>query len=211
MAAAEPGRYPKTSMRYCVKAKDIYPWGDYGSILAHGIMDSDNSGALRLQRTGPFVPKFSFPSFRIVVDESVKLAIEALSLTGCVFTPIVKAKIVAVDWHLWNLKAKSPQVLPREGEPENYVLARPHSRELADKMPALWELAGTPFGTVTRASGTVNWTGQCEPDLDFIRPNDLYWKELVLSERARHAIEPIHGGTIELVEFLDLEITQEMG
>jgi hypothetical protein len=55
------------------------------------------------------------------------------------FAPIIKAKIVEYPWELWNRSSAEPPEYP-EGEPENYVLLRPHSPNAADQMGDLWEV-----------------------------------------------------------------------
>jgi hypothetical protein len=120
------------------------PWGDYGHILMHGLsahLPRDTNGLLQLERTGPFVPPLSFPGLGdIIVTDQLKQELEKSKLTGFSFREVKLARIVRLDWHLWNRKAPSPAQRPKGGEPEDYILAGQHSPELARQMAPLWEL-----------------------------------------------------------------------
>jgi hypothetical protein len=45
------------------------------------------------------------------------------------FREVELGKVVWIDWHGWNFASDLPPVLPREGEPENYLLDGGHSPE----------------------------------------------------------------------------------
>ena len=125
---------------YVLRSSDV-PWGDYGTVLTHGMGQVDSGGLFQLERTGPFIPPITFPGFRIVVTDRLRERIEQQSFTGCQFREIVKRRIVRLDWHLWDRGASEPQKHPAEGEPENFVLGRKHSPETASALGTLWELA----------------------------------------------------------------------
>ena len=164
-------------------------------------------GVLHAQRTGPFVPRFSFPTLHIVVDDFVKKSIEGSTLKGFVFRPIEKSHIVRLDWHLWDRDALKPLYYPKEGEPGNYIFDQKHCQQTADAMPELWELTGSRFGVVSRKNGVANWTAPMEPDLDFIRPNDPEWNVLSVSELAKEFIAGIDDGTVKFKEYRKLQVT----
>lgn len=120
------------------------PWGDYGSILRHGMCahaDRDELGRLPLERTGPFVPPITFPGISdVVITGDLKRELEAASLGVVTFVPVWKKRIVKLAWHEWDETAAEPASYPAGGEPENYVLGRRHDAELAEAIGDLWEV-----------------------------------------------------------------------
>jgi len=130
--------------------KPKVPWGDYGSILVHGMSSSwrnDDTAPLELQRTGPFLPPISFPLSRIIVTDAVRGELESSGLTGFSFVPAIKKTIVRLDWHEWDLFADEPAFHPEGGEPESYILGNEHSPTLAARMPELWAMV-IPLGAM---------------------------------------------------------------
>jgi hypothetical protein len=97
----------------------VIPWGDYGDILFHGDAGRDQqSGLLKLSRTGVYVPPITFPGLPgIVVTDSFRSALETSKLTGFTFQPIIKHHIVDLDWSDW--KGDEPAFYPESGEPED--------------------------------------------------------------------------------------------
>lgn len=133
------------------------PWGDYGSVLISGYGKREADGRLFLQRVGPFVPPISFPrQIRefcqvpvVSVDFRDRLASRYEHLE---FRPVGLSHVVRLDgWQDWPRNAKLPRVMPREGEPENYIMGRPHDAACAASMPALWEIAGPAY------KGRLRW------------------------------------------------------
>ena len=118
------------------------PWGDYGRILYHGMsMHAPRSeGRIRLERTGPDIFPITFPIDVVVTDE-FRRAFEKSGLRGVQFRPIIKHRIVELDWISWDTTEDEPPELPESGEPEAYILGRPHSPKAAAAMPELWELS----------------------------------------------------------------------
>ena len=98
-------------------------------------------GLIQLERTAPFVPPISFPGIGdIVVTDAFRRELEASDLTGFTFAPVLKARIVESTWETWDRTAPEPAEYPPSGEPEDYILSRPHSRKLADEMGDVWEV-----------------------------------------------------------------------
>ena len=98
------------------------PWGDYGSILVHGMTSATarDTGSPKLQRSGPFVPPISFPGLGcIVVTDAVRSHLQSSGLTGFSFVPVTKSVIVPIDWHEWDLLTDEPPFYPEDGEPES--------------------------------------------------------------------------------------------
>lgn len=101
-----------------------------------------NDDRIPLERTGPFVPPITFPFFYpnagFVVTDALRKEIERAGLAGFEFRPVLKVRIVRVDWQLWDSTSDEPEEWPESGEPEDYLAERPHSPELAERMGELW-------------------------------------------------------------------------
>lgn len=118
-------------------------WGDYDNILLSGMTAHlpRFGGLLQVERTGPFVPPISLPGINdIIITDQLKKKLENSGLTGFLFVPTIKTRIVYLEWEKWNKQASEPAEYPESGEPEDYILQRPHSPELAERMGNLWEL-----------------------------------------------------------------------
>lgn len=76
----------------------------------------------------------------IVVTDAFKSSLETANLSGLRFLPVVKRRIVHLDWHTWDQTAEQPAEYPESHEPEDYILLRPHDQEIADQMGILWEV-----------------------------------------------------------------------
>lgn len=113
---------------YRLRRPDL-PWGDYGDVLAHGFAElSQNGSQLELQRTGPFIPPFSQPSWLyVVVTETLLSDMKNAGLTGFTTIPVVVTKSPKIDWQQWEPYGKQEMKYPAGGEPENYILRRKHS------------------------------------------------------------------------------------
>ena len=122
------------------------PWGDYGHILVHGMTGhlgrkGGEGGPLQLERTGPFVPPITFPGIGdVIVTDEMKQLMEQAGFRGISFRAVEKAHITNVPWHEWDLTAADPAYYPDEGEPEGYILDRPHSAKLAESLGTIWEV-----------------------------------------------------------------------
>ena len=136
------------------------PWGDYGRILVAGMSAHlpRKEGLIQLERTGPFIPPVSFPGLGdIVVAANFRAALESSGLTGISFQPVIKARIVELNWPLWDSTSDDPAEYPAEGAPEDYILARPHSDEVSAQLGDVWEL-------VAREVNEVSATARLLPD-----------------------------------------------
>jgi hypothetical protein len=126
---------------YRVASRNL--WGDYGSILISGMSRhlprKDN--LIQLERTGPFIPPITLPGLGdIVVTSDFQSELEASSFTQLTFAPVSKAKIVEYHWEQWDRTSEEPAEYPETGEPEDYILAHPHSSPIADQLGDLWEV-----------------------------------------------------------------------
>ncbi len=132
------------------------PWGDYGNILVSGMSAhlGRKDGLIQLERTGPFVPPITFPGIGdIVVTEQFRYLLEASGLTGFTFGPLIKTHVVKLDWQSWNQAANEPQTYPESGEPEDYILGKPHDPRVAEALGPLFELVPNIGGIIDRTAG----------------------------------------------------------
>jgi hypothetical protein len=164
-------------------------WGDYGDMLAHGMTAHlpRRDGLLQLERTGPYMPPITFPGIgHIVLTSTAKVQLEASGLTGFKFKPIVKARIVACDWHTWDRSQDEPQEYPSSGEPEDYILERPHDEVIAESLGTVWEMDIAPTAHVRLGEATrlisAPWNGT-----DLFRAQEVAHN--FVSERARKWLE----------------------
>lgn len=123
--------------------KQGHSWGDYYDILMHGMSChlGRDGGRIQLERTGPFVPPISLPGIGdVVITDAFRKKLEGSGLEGLRFQPVIKKLIVQSDWHQWDRQTEEPSEYPDGGEPENYILEKPHSALVAKQMGDLWEL-----------------------------------------------------------------------
>jgi len=87
------------------------------------------------------MPPITFPGIGdVVLNSQGRQLFEASGLTGFSFQPVKKARIVHLPWEEWDRSADDPREYPDSGEPEDYILERPHDPGLAEAMGELWEL-----------------------------------------------------------------------
>lgn len=130
-------------MGYYILSAAKTPWGDYGDILGQGMSShlARHNGLLQLERTGPFVPPITFPGISdVVVTDDFKTNLENSELIGISFRPVIKARIVRLDWQDWSRTQEQPPEYPTSGEPEDYILGNAHDADLAERIGALWEI-----------------------------------------------------------------------
>src|SRR5262245_28569859 len=109
------------------RVKGIEWWGDCGDILMHGFQADGESEQMRLMRTGPFIPPITFPPLSCVVTDKLRGSMLSSGLTGLDFVPVIKHKIVKLNWEEWDRTIEpEPWQLP-EREPEDYILRRRHA------------------------------------------------------------------------------------
>jgi hypothetical protein len=133
-----PGRAMKF---YRVSSRRI--WGDYGSILIGGMSRHlpRRDDLIQLERTGPFMPPITLPGVGdIVIDSDFKSELEASEFRQLSFAPVLKSRIVEYHWEQWDLTSEKPAELPENGEPEEYILSRPHSPSIAEQLGDLCEV-----------------------------------------------------------------------
>jgi hypothetical protein len=176
------------------------PWGDYGSILFHGMScySDREDGLIQLERTGPFIPPISFPASDIIITAAFRQQLESAGLTGLCLRPVIKHLIVASEWHLWDRSAEDPAFYPNSGEPEDYILGHKHRADLADEMGPLWEVCPPVVARIERSDG-IRLVVESIPSLDFFRAEGVGYN--YVSARARGWLED-HAA--EWVKFEDV-------
>jgi hypothetical protein len=176
-----------------INALSVIPgaWGDYGEILQHGMTAHSPrvGGRLALERTGPYIPPITFPGFSIIVTDAARTLMESSGLTGFTFLPVEKKLIVEFHWETWDLNADEPAEYPDSGEPEDYILGKPHSPTVAMAMGELWELAVPINVEILRPTSIVNSYKDLRIDLrtwngaDLLRGED--YGGILFSQRAQ--------------------------
>ncbi len=119
------------------------PWGDYGSLLAHGMScanDKYELDPLSIDRTGPFAPPVTNPSpGTLIVTDSCRRSCEK-AFPSMQYKSVAKHKIVRSNWHEWDWNAVMVPELPPSNEPEGYIVDFEHSARAASEMEELWAL-----------------------------------------------------------------------
>jgi hypothetical protein len=88
----------------------------------------------------------------------MKLAMEGAGFAGVEFKPVIKERIVRVDWHTWNLEAGDPKYYPKEGEPEGFILDKRHSKMMSKYIGDIWEVVPSIGAEMKRIQvGEMSW------------------------------------------------------
>jgi len=184
-------------------SKSESPWGDYGRILIHGLTAhlDRKEGLLQLERTGPYVPPITFPGIgNIIVTSSFLSIINNSKLSGISFQPVIKAHIVKLDWKKWNLTNPEPDFYPESGEPEDYILEREHSEQIADELGNLYELILRVEAEIDRKNNFSIYEDSI-PDLDFFMAKGVLYN--YVSEKAKHWLS---NNASEYISFEEIRI-----
>jgi hypothetical protein len=179
---------------FTITGRSITPrgWGDYGYILQHGMTAhlARVNGRLALERSGPYIPPITLPGIGdIVVTSEAQKLLESSDLSGFSSLPVEKILIVELHWETWDLNAEEPAEIPQSGEPEDYILGKPHSPGTATALGELWEVVVPPTVTILRPKRVVNSYKELKIDLRTWNGADLFRGEgygaTLFSERAR--------------------------
>jgi hypothetical protein len=153
-------------------------WGDYGSILIHGMTAHlpRKENRLQLERTGPFMPPISFPGVGdVIVTDEFRRELAGLPFAHLEFCPTVKARIVEYHWEKWDRNAPDPEEYPETGEPEDYILSRPHSPKIADALGDVWQVVLPEGVTVEAERRPGSWRSDLRVAASTWNGNHLFW------------------------------------
>jgi hypothetical protein len=148
-------------MLYALKLPRPQFWGDYGTVLAHGMvgeplaeptLELDREAQIELERVGPYIPSLTLPSMlNVVVTDRLRKEIEDLRLAQVSFRLVIKDKIVSIPWHTWDRSKMLPtELLPPSMEPEDFIFKGVHSQSVSDEIGDLWQVV-MPRVNVARA------------------------------------------------------------
>jgi hypothetical protein len=191
-----------------IGGRPVFPkdWGDYGDILQDGMTShlSRQDGKLALERTGPYIPPITLPGIGdIVLTSEARKLLKSSGLSGFSFLPVEKTLIVELHWETWDLNSEEPAEFPESGEPEGYILGKPHSPASAAAMGELWEVIVPPTVKILRSKMSLDeelsidlstWSGA-----DLIRSND--YDSTFFSERARDWFSERWGNYVQFDQF----------
>lgn len=169
---------------YILRGPEPY-WGDYGDILIHGMSAYADrmDGKIQLYRTGPFIPPISFPEIcDVVVTNEIKVLLHD-NFDDLAFSPVDKVHIATVNWEGWDTSADDPLYYPENGEPEDYILGKPHDLVSANQMGAIWELLVPEVQTASEISDWARISGN---------------RRVIVSERVKSLLE---GNVAQWVRF----------
>ena|SRR5579863_4136710 len=71
---------------------------------------------------------------------------------------LLKRCTVELRWENWDLQAEEPAEFPESGEPEDYILARPHEPTIANLLGDIFELASTSSVKIFRREVVNDYT-----------------------------------------------------
>lgn len=178
------------------KSRVLDHWGDYGSLLCNGMLRTGEGGEQRLDRTGPFVPPISFPPYSgvVVVTSEARQKLEVSGMSGVgEFRPLRLGKIAFVDWQKWDASRKlDGDLLPFNGEPEEYILHNPHDAETVASIGQLWTWHPLRIGTVSRLDGAMQLEGIMGTH-DVFRLRDDGWRKIIVSENGMRCARDLLG------------------
>jgi hypothetical protein len=126
-------------------------------------------GLIQPERVGPFIPPMTAPGIvDVVLTQSLRAVLEGAGLSGLGFRPVVKRHIVELDWQFWDRSSPEPAEYPSTGEPEDYILSRPHAPNVADALGELWQLWPSHRGCVEQRPEGVTLIGPTAQGSDFV-------------------------------------------
>lgn len=183
-------------------------WGDYGDILQHGMTAHSRrvDGKLALERTGPYIPPITLPGIGdIVLTSEARRLLETSGLSGFNFVPVEKMLIVELPWETWDLKAEEPAEFPESGEPEDYILGKPHSPTAAAALGDLWEIAVPRSAAILRPKPIIDSYKELRIDLSTWNGDDLFQSDgygsILFSERASDWLSERWGQYVQFDPF----------
>jgi hypothetical protein len=164
------------------------------------------NGRLALERTGPYIPPVTLPGVGdIVLTSEAKKLFEASGLSGFSLVSVEKVLIVELPWERWDLDVEEPAEFPESGEPEDYILGKPHSPNAATALGELWEIVVPCTVTIVRPRSIVSSYKELKIDLSTWNGADLVrgdgYGSILFSERARDWFSEHWGRYVKFDEF----------
>jgi hypothetical protein len=180
-------------------------WGDYGDILLHGMTAhlEKIENRLQLERTGPFMPPITFPGVGdVVVTDIFHRQLTESPFAHLEFYAVDKARIVAYHWEKWDRTAIDPEEFPETGEPEDYILSRPHSVKTAEVLGKIWQVVLPEGAAIDTDSRRGAWDYDIRVHTSTWNGNHLFWGRkrshdsgglIIVSEIGKHWLEEQAG------------------
>lgn len=208
-------------MKYYIVKNRTMPWGSYGEMLWQGIYcyDKDTDSHM-VFRTGAFCPSIYRSQYDrdypvLVVKEEVLQHIVGLNLTGFVFKPISKEKIVKLDWENWDLQAPEPLVYPSGGmDAEEYITRRKHNENVAEQIGNLYALIPQKDGLLCseqeRRDGLLIEQSLSGLDVFIDRLHCYFCSEIYISERLKDILSKLYSDILLFQEVTTFVADEEL-
>jgi hypothetical protein len=177
-----------------------YPWGDYGRILVHGLVDFDEEQSRScpcVMRADSWTSEIALPLGLMYVTERIKTAIINADFNSIEFQPVRVTKAVKIGWREWDMSTDAPKVYPAGSEPENYILRRKHNEVVCSEIPPLWNVNGSKIvGPFNDWASQWNDGDSSTPDLASLLGGLAFY----VSPRLKSLLLSVAGGSVEFVD-----------
>ena len=208
-------------MKYYILRNKAMPWGSYGEILWQGIYHFSKSTQEHLiMRTGPFCPPIYRSQYDrqipvLIMTHKISRQISDNNFSGLTIEPVVKEKIVKLNWETWDLTAPEPQIYPSgDMDAEEYIISRKHNEITSSQMSELYVMIPQKDGLLYKEISELNKGFKLLPSslsgLDFFvdRLYCNWFSEIYVSQRAKKILESELGEYLyfESVEMYDTDI-----
>lgn len=197
------------------------PWGNYGEMLWQGIYIYDkNMDSHFILRTGEFCPLIYRSQYDrghpvLIVKEEVLRLIESVNLTGITVKPIIKEKIVKLNWETWDLLKPEPQIYPSgDMDAEEYITRRKHNETTAEQMGNLYALIPQKDGLLY-CEGVRDTSKLVEQSLSGIdvfidRLYSYCSSEIYVSEKVKNLFAKQYGDLLSFQEIQTFVADEEL-
>lgn len=187
------------------------PWGSYGETLWQGIYVYDkHTNSHMVFRTGAFCPsiyrsQFNRESPVLIVKENVLQYIIDANLKGFTHQPVVKEKIVKLDWENWDMTAPEPEIYPSGSiDAEEYFTRRKHNEAIAAQIGNLYALIPQKDGLLycKQERNSAKLVEQSLSGLDIFIDRLFYdfCSEIYVSEQAKVVLSECYSDLLTFQE-----------
>jgi hypothetical protein len=119
---------------------------------------SRKDNLLQLERTGPFMPPITFPGIGdVIVTDDFRKELQESPFSHLEFCPVIKGRIVEYRWDKWDRTSQEVAEYPQSGEPEDYILSRPHDLKTAEALGEVWQVVLPEGAAVDTDSRRASW------------------------------------------------------